>query len=310
MCTNLAQHCLADFQPQAVLTVAHNLGWMIAAGLAQQWGLPLHMIVHDDWAGVSWKHGYANRSVERRFARSYGTAASRLCVSPYMEQEYQIRYGAKGDVLYPSRAVAAEIYASPPAIEGTGRPFTIGFGGTLYPDHAKTLSQVAQALARVEGRLLLFGPFDRGRLASLALDSHNVECRGLVSSDELIHCLRKETDVLLVPMSFADGEREAARLSFPSKIADYTRAGLPLLIAGPPNSSAVRWAVSNPGAAEVVQSQSGTALEAAVLRLAGDPDYRFRLAAAAIDIGNMYFGHARAEELLFSRLRSTWPLES
>jgi glycosyltransferase involved in cell wall biosynthesis len=302
---DLVRRCMVNFQPEAVLTVAHNLGWMVAAALARRNGLPLHLIVHDDWPGFAWKTGLVNEFIAKYFAKSYKAAASRLCVSPYMVDEYEKRYGVTGTVLFPSRAANAAVFNDPPASPQDCRPFTIGYAGTLYPDHARTLLGVARELARIGGRLLLFGPFDPVQLTRFGLDMSNVECGGLVPSEELIRRLRDQADVLLVPMSFSDGEREAGRLNFPSKLADYTRAGLPLFIVGPSDSSAVRWALSNPGVAEVVQSRDAELLIVATFRLANDPAYRYQLALGAIEIGNRYFSHDNAESTLFAQLLTT-----
>jgi len=299
---DLERNCMEGFEPQAVLTVAHGLGWMAAAAIAAERRIPLHMIVHDDWPGTAWTEGWVNHLIARHFAKTYRAAASRLCVSPYMADEYEKRYGPKGIVLYPSRAADAEVFSDPPLPPATARPFTVGYAGTLYPDHAKTLQVVAVELARIGGRLLLFGPIDSVRLADLGLDQPNVDCGGLVSSEELVRRLREEADVLFVPMSFSEDEREAARFSFPSKLADYTRAGLPLFIAGPPESSAVRWALSNPGVAEVAQLRDTNSIGSGLSRLADDEWHRRRLAIRAIECGGVYFSHATAEKALYAQL--------
>src|SRR5215203_813939 len=41
------------FEYESVLTVAHGFGWMAAAQIAKQRNVPLHLIVHDDWARVA-----------------------------------------------------------------------------------------------------------------------------------------------------------------------------------------------------------------------------------------------------------------
>ena len=46
-------------------------------------------------------------------------------------------------------------------------------------------------------------------------------------------------------------------VSFPSKLADYTATGVPLLVMGAVYSSAVRWAREFDGAAAVVVEDDG-----------------------------------------------------
>ena len=106
--------------------------------------------------------------------------------------------------------------------------------------------------------------------------------------------MRAEVDVLLVPMSFSQLHASNMKLSFPSKLTDYTAVGVPLLICGPAYSSAVRWARENAGVAEVVDVADPAELLAAVDRLARDPGHRFRLAAQALEVGERMFSHQAA----------------
>ncbi|HET6370269.1 MAG TPA: methyltransferase domain-containing protein, partial [Nitrospiria bacterium] len=93
---------------------------------------------------------------------------------------------------------------------------------------------------------------------------------------------------------FAECHGPNMKLSFPSKLADYTATGLPILIWAPPYSSAVRWARENEGAAEVVDNQNPAALEKAVKRLTGNGDHQTRLGKTALDMGRAYFSHDAA----------------
>ena len=287
---------LGDFSPEAVLTVAHGHGWVTAAEFARRRGLPLHLIVHDDWPRVVRLPPPFSDRVDRQFGSIYRVAASRLCVSPWMAAEYLRQYGATGQVLYPSRSREAPVYAAPPDRLRHSEPgLTFAFAGSLnVPDYYRTLGVLAKVLQSAGGRLLVFGPMDAKQAAPGGLSDLNVEFCGLLASRELMDRLRTEVDVLLVPMSFAPGDAAPVQLSFPSKLTDYSAVGLPLLIVGPPNSSAVRWARENPGVAEVVDVADPDRLAAAVNRLAGDPDYRVALAASALEVGARMFAHETA----------------
>ena len=112
---------------------------------------------------------------------------------------------------------------------------------------------------------------------------------------------QKEADFLYVPMKFGRDGSVNARISFPSKLADYTEMGLPLLIQGPEYCSAVQWARTNPGVAEVVETEDERELLQAIKRLS-NPQTRRSLAEEALRIGELYFSHSRAESMLFSAL--------
>jgi hypothetical protein len=176
------------------------------------------------------------------------------------------------------------------------------FAGTVAgPDCGDALAALARQLARVGGKLVIYGLFNRADAALLGLDLPNVEFPGLVPASVLRERCQKEADFLYVPMSFSENISVNMRLSFPSKLADYTEIGLPLLIRGPKYCSAVKWARKHPGVAEVVDTENEEELLQAVNRLS-DPRVRVTLAHEASRVGDLYFSHARAESMLFGAL--------
>lgn len=293
----------APFTPDAVLTVAHGYTWVTAARLAAAHRVPLHLIVHDDWPSAA--PALARRLVTRQLGEVYRQAASRLCVSPFMAAEYARAYGAAGSVLYPSRAADAPEFPGPPArLRRPDHPFTVAFAGTVNsPGYGRLLRGLADCLELFEGRLLLFGP-QTSNPAAAGLAHPRIRLEGLLTSADLMARLRAEADVLFLPMSFADRDRLNMRMSFPSKLTDYTSVALPLLICGPADCSAVQWATAYPGVAEVVTSEHREALTAAVARLATDPERRWTLAATAKAVGDQCFSAAAAAAVFETALRA------
>lgn len=288
------------FEPQAVLTVAHGTLWRAAGRWAELKRLPLHLIVHDDWPRMV--PDASRDSVEREFARVYRQAASRLCVSPFMVEEYERRYGMKGTVLLPSRAHGAAAFDSVAAGNRRTNP-AFAFAGTINsPGIARLLQIVAAQLRAHDGYLLIYGPLtgDQARDAGLAAD--NIRLQGLLPPSELLDRLRRDADVLFVPMSFADADRWNMRMSFPSKLTDYTAAGLPLFICGPSDCSAVRWAQANPGVAETATSEAAAALTPVIERLCRDAHHRGALAHTAAAVGSRDFSADTAESILYAAL--------
>ena len=302
--TRVAQvpRLLAGFAPAAVLTVGHGFSWMTAARLAGNAGLPLHMIVHDDWPRAVTPPLQAR--VDRVFGEVYRQAASRLCTSPFMVDEYERRYGARGTVLLPYRAVDAPAFSGvAERLSGSARRLVCAFAGTINsPGYATLLRQLAQATSSHDGEVLIFGPITEAQADAAGLALSNVRLGGLLKSDELLSRLRSEADILFVPMSFAPEDRANMQMGFPSKLTDYTAVGLPLLICGPPYCSAVRWAHDNPGVAEVVASDDAAALAAAIERLSRDSRHRVRLALKAQEIGSRDFSPVTADAIFRSAL--------
>jgi hypothetical protein len=291
---------LGDFQPEAVLTVGIYCSWLTASQFAQNYHLPLHLIVHDDLSHA--RSFFSNRWLDAEFGSVYRQAKSRLCVSPYMSEEYKKRYGVTGSVLYPSRGKNVQKYISNRLDQSndTNRPLTIVFGGTVN-QYSPQLRTVADCLDKIGGRLIIYGPLTKESAINVGLGADNIKIGGLLPANQFIDRIRAEADILLVPMSFASKDQANMQLSFPSKLTDYTAVGLPLLIYGPSYCSAVRWANENPGVAEVVTSEDSCSIILALKRLLS-PKYRLALAKEASIKGDIFFSHSRAHSQFISHL--------
>ena len=287
---------LNGFECEGVLTVAHGFGWLAAAQIAIERRAPLHLIMHDDWPRVADVAPQFRHWLDERFAGVYRQAQSRLCVSPAMSRSYEERYGAPAEGIYPSRAANCPEYGEPPAhLARNDKPFTIAFAGTINSDgYVKALIALQNALKPVNGRLLIFGPLTPDVAKRIGLNGPQTEICGLLSAVDLLKRLREEASALFVPMSFDARDRANMEMAFPSKLADYTATGVPLLIYGPSYCSAVAWARENPGVAEVVESE--TDLTDTIAKLANNPDHRIALGKCALSTGRKYFSHARIQQ--------------
>ena len=148
------------FDVEAVATVGHGFGWVTAAEVARRLHVPLHLIVHDDWPRSSAIVEACRPWLERTFGRVYRGAASRLCVSPFMAEEYERRYGAAGSLMYPSRAKDCPVFPAKAARPIGDGEMVIGYGGNSSPLLVESLRALAAALPGTRTRLALFGGFD------------------------------------------------------------------------------------------------------------------------------------------------------
>lgn len=281
--------------PDAVVTVAHAFSWLTAATLAGRLGVPLHLIVHDDCLVTMALAAPLERWADAQFGRVYRAAASRFCISPAMRDYYSERYGAGSLVLYPSRARDALVHDAPPPREfAAGAPFTVAFAGTLSAGHLPAVEALACVLGGIGGRLDLYGarlaPDATARLSSPVVRFHEFR-----PFEELSDVLRATADVLWLPMSFDAADARNMALCFPTKLADYTALGLPILVVGPSYGSAVTWARDNPGSAAVVTDLAGGELSRVVTALSEGAGLRHRLAAEAVRLGAQWFGHDQAQ---------------
>lgn len=297
---------LKNVEFESVLTVAHGFGWLAAARLAKSRGVPLHLIVHDDWPRVANVPAGFRRWLDQSFAEVYRQAETRLCVSPAMSDAYYERYGRQAEVLYPMRAERCPDFTSPPSRLGqNSERFTVAFAGTINSGgYVDALRALQASLETVSGRLLIFGPLTNSEATSAGLNLPNVELCGFFKWPDLIERLRHEADALFVPMSFTPADRLNMEMAFPSKLADYTAVGLPLLIFGPEYCSAVHWAKQNSGTAEVVTIEGVDALAKVVQHLASSPSDRLLLGMKALEAGRRCFSYELIQKAFNQALMS------
>ncbi len=286
---------LTHFRPEAVLTVSDGFGWRAAWAVARQRAIPLHLVMHDEWDpwGQHRMPGLLRRIADNWFAALYSQASDRYCVSPFMADACAARYGAPACVLYPARSGEVPTFQGPPVrSSASGHSVRIAYAGSVYQGpYAHAIAACARAVEPLCGQMIVYTRSDPSTLIAWGITANNVRIRSLLPARELVLALREEADILLVPMSFAPGDRGNVEVAFPSKLADYTASGLAILVWGPPYCSAVRWARENPGVAAVVDSPSTEALHSIVAYLASHPEYRQDLGRAALDYGESHFSH-------------------
>jgi hypothetical protein len=299
-----AARLLGSFRPDFVITIHEQFGWLTAVQLSRRLGVPYHFFLHDDWFRNLPMAGVLRDRFESAFKEVYRDAASRLCISPYMEADYARRFGASGTVLYPSRSHGAPCFP-PDAVNGAATSSTglrVAYGGNIFHQgYWEALGHLADALAPIGGQLLIFGPRPAD-VEKHGLKRPHVTAFGFVSN--MAQAMREQSDVLFLPMTFEEKERPNMQVSFPSKLAEYTAAGRPILIYGPEYCSAVRWARENPQAAEVVAEAGVEGLRGALARLQ-DSSHRHALAVEALEAGKRTFSFESAFSTFLSALRGS-----
>jgi hypothetical protein len=282
------------FRAEAILSVAHDFLWFVAGAVAAQLRIPYHIILHDDWPALQtlsqpeWIRPLVRRACERVYGDVLRRARTRFCVSPGMRDRYAELYGVDGQVLYPCRG---EDSPSPRVRVRQTRvgPPVIAYAGLIHQGWtAASLRALASVLAGIGGRLDLYVPYSPERLTEWSLDHPNVRLVGFFPAAEMAERVAATADALFLPASFNERERVDVSTLFPSKLADYTAVGLPILIWGPEYSSVARWSASNPGAAELVTDPDPAALTGPLSRLA-DPCRAGRLADACVEAGTRDF---------------------
>lgn len=301
---------LAGFRPQALLSVANGYLWFTADVLAKQLDIPLHLFLHEDWPQLITLHrrgaarnlavAAARRLIKPIFARP----GARFSVSPGMSDELRARYGLETEVLYPNRGED-----SPEPIvrvrDEPRRPPTIAHAGFVHlAGNAELLRGVAALLEPIGGQLDLYTQHTDAELAYLGLVGPAIRRIGYFPAHEFAKRVAATAHALFLTASFDEKDETHERTLFPSKLADYTGIGLPILIWGPTYSSAARWAAENPAAALLFTEREPSPVAAAIQRVAQDASYARTLAQGAVDTGKQFFELSNAREKLYRALRN------
>lgn len=304
------------FRPQAVLSVSQTGGWVIAWRLAARHAIPFHLLVHDDHAYAAYLPARFRSWAERHFAAAYRSASWRYCISPAMAEVYEQRYGVQGRVMYPTRDPANPVFPEPaPRIMVVKSALKFAYAGSIHGE--SNLQQVLAfaEVARARGhQLLVYSPQHKELTLLARAKGVAADVRAPLPSAELLRRLRSEADCLLVTGSFDPQQRTAVTTLFPSKLADYSATGLPLITWAPEYASITRFVRENAGVAELVTEAEPTATAAAMDRIASSAEYRWRLADTLIAVGRRCFSPESAWEMFSSALRADrsaarWPPE-
>ncbi|MCF3648688.1 hypothetical protein [Synoicihabitans lomoniglobus] len=294
---------LQAFGAEAILSVTHGYGAHAAAAAANAAGVPLHLLAHDDWAGTLNLPLKLRPRADREFGQLYRNATARMPVSPAMEESYARQYKARGTIIYPSRARDCVKLVRPRLRRPNAGEFVFAYAGSAPSiGQRRTLIDFANTVAPLGVKLRVYQALSMENLRREGLRSDNLEIAAFRPVAELHEDLINRADAMYLPMSFAPEDEANVRLCFPSKLADYTVVGLPILVRSPIFGTATRWAKENPGAALLVTDDDASTLVSAVRTLVEDPERRESLARAALETGEAMFGHAQVSKLFQAQL--------
>ncbi|MEJ7590188.1 MAG: hypothetical protein WKF77_01430 [Planctomycetaceae bacterium] len=289
--TSSLARAVQDFDPQIVVSVAHGYAWHTAFRYAKRHDLPFFLIVHDAFEyTVDLPRGIKDKAVSV-FIQAFQLAAEVFCVSSFMTEFYGHRTARQAVTLLPSRDRDNPVYSSPKTIDPNG-VIRIGYAGGLHNSGYRELTEkLAVMCAEMQLQLCIFGPDS----PPFAIGKH-VSYEGNLPSNLLIQTLREKVDVLFSPQSFDEADRIGMETNFPSKLADYTATGLPLLIWGPKYASSIKWARQHEGVAVVVDDNGESRFREALLEIQA-AEVRNNVTKRSICVGEEQFSSERAFQL-------------
>lgn len=246
------------FRPDVLLTVAQGGLCFNAVRVGRRLGLPVATIFHD-WSPDWRQHpAWSQKPMERAFRRLYRESRAALCISEALRDE--LGEHAHATVLPP---IPDPFLPVPTPAAATHEVIYAGMLNGLVEPEVRALAEAC--LACKDSPVTFYGPRPYwGDGLDERLLRHGCY-RGYQPLAEIDPRLAA-AGALLVIMPFGAAGRRFAEFSFPSKLAEYTRYGRPIVVWGPEYCSAARWAKATGGAA-VVSDPSPLALLRALERV-------------------------------------------
>jgi len=295
----LAQPHARAHRPDVVLTVWGTPYLLAAADLAQELGVPLALVCHDDFEQMLPGRRGRRRWAEKRLAPVYRSAAVSICAGPGVVEQLEKLYGkTTTEIVYP---IPAEV---PPFVargrkRAPGDPLRIGFFGETGGNY-KVLEAVADALPAANAEFHLFSHSTGAEREAIA-SRERVQDHGATDPQGLLEFFRAQIDLTLIPQGFEVEHLALRRACFPSKLPEACQIGLPLLVIGPREGSPGRWASENLEEPAYLDSLEPARLHAALSRLAAPAEWerqRERVGELARTMFSPNLLHGRFEKAL------------
>jgi hypothetical protein len=180
-----------------------------------------------------------------------------------MEEEFFARYGVRGEVLPPMTSGPAD----PVQQQYDERVLVVGFAGSIGHGYEDAFCCLADALEREGGQLVVASPTPRSMMPRIWRHPAVLDLGGLPPDAVRPAFMAAGVNVLAVVQNFDPIDLDAFRLNFPSKLTEYTRFGLPILVVAPKSSSAALWIMRNSDAGILVHRPTINDISAAIQRL-------------------------------------------
>lgn len=251
--------------------------------------LPIYMYVMDDSASHQIAFGLQSIFYSLFMPRLVRACKQVWGVSDGMCEYLDGTFGVKCPALLPLLDVEDFQKKSAGKAVNTDCVLRIIFTGAIYDMQVDAVRRLVRVIdtqfdhdwgAGKEFRLTLYTSASAVTLRREGLIGENV-LRDEVTLDDIPKVLAG-ADIAFLPLSFDAKMRHVVETSFPSKIAEYLAAGLPILAHAPPYSTVARYCREY-GCGLVVDEPNDVPLRDGLLRLANDAALRQKLSAKALE---------------------------
>jgi glycosyltransferase involved in cell wall biosynthesis len=284
---------LSGFKPDLVLCVMQHAAYYDTAWrYARLCQIPLVVIVHDVNEQFEPVLPWAVDANRRKDGEFYRHAARRLCVSTEMETLCAMRYGVRGDVLYPNRSedLLPRPFEDAASLKSPGR-LTVGFVGNLNYGYGDELVRLLPVFRSTGARLIAFGQPPGRSCAALLEATDCFEFRGFAPSpQDAWRAIQSDCDAVILPYPNPAGKMDFLyRHHFPSKLPEYLALGMPVIVTGPDYATGVKWSQQHSEAIATYSAPDIDGIRRLLNRLRSSNEYRVRLAMRGFEAGNRDF---------------------
>jgi glycosyltransferase involved in cell wall biosynthesis len=300
---------LREKQIEAIFTVPWDHFTIAAYFIHAITGVPIFMYVMDDPVGTR-RPNKSQPLLYRMIMPRLVRACKRVWgVSDGMCEYFAKAYGVKCLCLLP--LVDLEVFQQSTVAKGYhfDRVLDIIYTGSIYGAQVDAVRRLVRVLgqesdrndtAHIKMRLTLYTSSPVEALDRMGLIGKNVR-RDEVKHEDIASIIA-EADVAFLPLSFEPEMRHIVETSFPSKIAEYLAAGVPILVHAPSYSTVAKYCRQH-GCGLVVDEPSEDSLRDALIRLSTDTTLRATLSAKALETARENHAADRIAAAFLEQLR-------
>jgi hypothetical protein len=234
-----------DFKPDLIISLMQFLPFYYAAyHYSKEKKLPLVLFCHDDTEDFANPHNIFRKKLVKLNAKIYQAASSRICISPEMARAWEKKYGAKSEFLYPTFSDAIQGRNLEKSIMlVNGSTLTIGYAGSLAYGYLEGINEIVTILEETNTKLKIFRDVD-----NRVEKSPNIEFMGYAETpEETWKKISEQCDSVILPYSEEKKFKQLYSTHFPSKLPEYTKLNMPIIVIGPPYANGIKWCRSKNG---------------------------------------------------------------
>ncbi|HBK89565.1 MAG TPA: hypothetical protein DDZ56_12980 [Cytophagales bacterium] len=289
-------------KPDLIVTVSHGYAYFAAAFWARRMKVPYVIIHHDVYATTFVKPAFAKNWINGRFAEAYQGAACNFCVSPYLTAYYSGLFNGRAITLFPGRedrSVAPHRLNKLPT-EG----LTLGYFGSINSEELlDDFVALANMISAGGHRIHLVGPVTDNQLNRRGLRVQNIICHPRMAQADLEKFVSENIDALLIVQESHAIFREHVSVNFPSKLVEYTRFQLPVIVFAPGYASASKFAAEYPEALIAISSPAEDQEVWSVMTYLLDSELRQRLGQRVGELGERLFDSSVVRDVFLTGIK-------